>query len=1174
NFNPEIKWLFLSNGRLLRILTKYYHTYSTGYVQFDIENIFANRDKKEFDALFAMIHQSRFIDTSKEKGFLIDLFKKQSSSEGVKIGDSLRFSVEKAIQLLGNSLIQQNPEFLDEILLLRDNLSDFLSEFYAELLRIMYRIIFLLFAEKRKMLPVEKGIYLEHFSLDSMRKLAEKQLRVEKSRDLWKKLFITFKLVRDGNQSLEVNSFNGSLFKDENLSIIIGKNLSVTNDIVIRVIRLLTTFKDANIRQKINFSIEEEEIGSIYESLLDLKPHLASNSEFKLISQTTERKSTGSYYTPKALIDILIRTTLQPLVEEKLKKAGNDVEKREKAILDLKVCDPACGGGTFLLSAMDFLGKKLAEVRTGSDSPLEDDLRKARREVLQHCIYGVDMNPLAVELAKMSLWLRACVKDKPLNFLDNHIRCGNSLIGLGQKTEIETIDPISFSAIPGNKETGILTENTKLQNMARKYIRNEILEQKKDQRKISRITAFMMEKKTADICSAEFQKIIDLSENNAEEIIEKEKQYNSLRKNPKYQQVLNEANIWASTFFWYFEGDSLGDIPTNTLINELRDGIQNKRIDNLLEKINKITKETQFFHWYIEFPDVFYSERGGFDSILTNPPWDVLQFNEMEFFLGLDANILSAANQSQRRILIRNLERNNPLLFKKYKGEWRKLKKKGHFLNNSQLYQLSSSGKLNTYSLFTERCWNLISPDGRMGIIVPTGIITNFYMQDLFRTFIMNKSLLSLFDFENRNKIFNIDSRIRFSLVSLGGKNISNDIIPMTFYTLEPESIQKILSLISGNSKYLKNLPDKHNLILFEQNDFELLNPNTMTCPSFYIKKDADLIKYLYRRTSILIRKDKNLDITSNPWKLNFKTLFNMSSDSDKFNNINQLKKLGAKPVDENNIGQIWIDKENKKYLPLYEGRMIWHYNHRLNSMGFSESGKKTKSYSIETQEFELKDPNFYAKPNYWVIERNVNNVIPEDFKRKWFLGFRDVARSTDERTFISTIIPRTAVGNKIILALTQEDPINICCLLANFNSLIFDYIVRRKIVGTNLNFFIVEQLPVFPPTRYSIKLKEIVKNIVLKLVYNTNDLKFFAEDLGYNQDPVIWNPEEREILIADLEAIFAHLYKIEMKDLIFILETFLVLKRKELEKYNEFRTKKLVLKAYDKFSKQKELFE
>ncbi len=358
-------------------------------------------------------------------------------------------------------------------------------------------------------MSVEKGIYLEHFSLDSMRKLAEKQLRVEKSRDLWKKLFITFSLVRDGNNLLEVNSFNGSLFNDENLSIIVGKNLSVTNDIVIRVIRLLTTFKDANIRQKINFSIEEEEIGSIYESLLDLKPYLTSNSEFKLISQTTERKSTGSYYTPKSLIDILIRTTLQPLVEDKLKKAGNDLDKRKKAILDLKVCDPACGGGTFLLSAMDFLGKILAEIKTGIENPLEEDLREARREILQYCIYGVDMNPLAVELAKISLWLRACVKDKPLNFLDNHIKCGNSLVGLGQKMEIKEINPNAFKAISGSNATGIPTENKKLQNQARNNIKKEIKERKKEH-KTTMITSFFTDKRTADICSIKFEEIINM----------------------------------------------------------------------------------------------------------------------------------------------------------------------------------------------------------------------------------------------------------------------------------------------------------------------------------------------------------------------------------------------------------------------------------------------------------------------------------------------------------------------------------------------------------------------------------------------------------------------------------------------------------------------------------------
>ncbi len=1178
NFNPEIKWLLLSNGRILHILTKYYHTYSTGYVRFDLENIFANRDNKEFNVLYAMIHQSRFVETPKEKAFLIDLFKKQSASEGIKIGDSLRYSVEKAIQLLGNSLIQQNPEFLDEILSIKDDLSEILDDFYAELLRIIYRIIFILYAEKRKMLPVDKGIYLEHFSLSSMRKLAEKQLRVEKNRDQWEKLFTTFKIIRDGNDLLEVNSFNGSLFEDKNLPIIVGKELSVTNDIIIRVIRLLTTFKDANIRQKINFSIEEEEIGSIYESLLDLRPHFMANSGFKLKSQTTERKSTGSYYTPKSLIDILIRTTLQPLVEDRLKEAGNDVENRKKAILDLKVCDPACGGGTFLLSAMDFLGMKLAEARTNSESPLESDLREARRDILQHCIYGVDMNPLAVELAKISLWLRACVKDKPLNFLDNHIKCGNSLVGLGQKTEIETIDPISFKAISGNKETGILAENTKLQNMARKYIRNEILEQKKDERKISTITAFMMEKKTADICSVEFQKIIDLSEDNPEEIIEKEKQYNNLKKTPKYQQALNEANIWTSCYFWYFEGDSLGDMPNNTLINELRDGIQNKRIDNLLEKINKITKENQLFHWYIEFPDVFSSERGGFDSILTNPPWEALQLKEAEFFTGLNEEILKAPNQAKRRKLIKELKDKKTDLFNQFKKVWQNSKKMTHFLTKSGLFDLSAKGTINTYALFVERCWRIIAPNGYVGIVCPTGVIMNYYMQELFRALVNTNSILSMFDFINNKALFDIHRDYRFCLLSLGGKEISNELIPMTFYTLDPIEIQEPLSLIFDEKnnlrEKLKRLPNNHILIPLEQEDFKLFNPNTITCPSFRNRKDSELLRHLYKQTTILIKKDIETGEIFNPWDIEFQRMIDMSNDSSLFFDRQKLNDLDAKPLNPLSSGNVWIDKHNKKYFPLYEGRLIWHYNHRLNSMGFAEVGKKRKAISTETKFEEYSNPFFSAVPNYWISEMDLNEKNQRYSSKKWFIGFRDITGNTNERSFISTIIPYTAAGNTLPLLQSDNSAKDLCLLLANINSIVFDYIVRLKISGLHINFYILEQFPVFKPNDYNNNLKSVIISRVLELTYNSYDIKEFAEELEYDGEPFKWELESRAQLQAELDAIYALLYKIKREDLIYILETFPVLKRKEMKKNNEYRTKKLILKAYDEFSKQKELFE
>lgn len=1169
NFNPEIKWLFLSNGRILRILTKYYHSYSKGYLEFDLENIFANRDEREFNTLYSIIHSSRFNSKVKDGILLIDKFQKDSITEGVKIGDTLRDNVEHALELLGNELIQQNLDKID-----LDKID--VNEFYAELLRIIYRIIFILYAEQRDMLPGAGSLYFEQFSLSSLRIRAEKPIKAEKNYDLWNKMLITFNLIRDGNSLLGVNSYNGGLFKEDNLRIILKNVMKISNDIVLKVIRLLTTSANHKVRQRINFlEVSEEEIGAIYESLLDFKPYISSTSQFQLI-EGTERKSTGSYYTPKALIDILIRTTLQPLVEDRLIKVGDDEYARESAILNLKVCDPACGGGTFLLSALDYLGKRLAEVRTSSDSPLEDDLREARREILQHCIYGVDMNPLAVELAKISLWLRACVKDKPLNFLDNHIKCGNSLVGLGQKMEIKEINPNAFKAISGNNATGIPTENTKLQNQARNNIKKEIKERKKEG-KTTMITSFFTDKRTADVCSIKFQEIINMPENNTEKIKEKEIKYKELRKNENYTQALNEANIWTSAFFWSFEGNALGEIPRYTTIEQLRDNIKDPELDNLMISINKLSEKDQFFHWYIEFPEVFSSKRQGFDCILTNPPWDVLEFKELEFFMGLDNDILSAPNQSERRRLINNLQNIKPILYNKYKIAWQKMKKASHFLIYSGLYKLSSKGKLNTYALFVERCWNLISKDGYVGLIVPTSIITNYYMQDLFKVLVQDKAILCLFDFENRKKIFNIHRQYRFCLLSLGGKEILQEIIPMTFYTLDPIDVQESLSLIFENKSNLKEkvkkLPDDHILIPLEPEDFKLFNPNTVTCPSFRFKKDFDLLRDLYKQTSILIKKNDTGDIILNPWGIQLITLFNMSSDSSLFLTKKQLVILGAKPMNSNSIGGIWIDTKNIKYYPLYEGKMIWQYNQRYNSIEIVEKGQY-KQRPIKNEEENLKKPYFTSLPVYWVKEKDLMEKIPENYEYNWFIGFRDITGATNERTFISSIIPKTAAGHTLPLIISDKDITDICLLLANMNSIIFDYILRLKITGSHIAFFIFNQLPVFKPDHYNKELKQLIVNYVKELVYTSYDLESFATDLGYKGLPFIWNSERRAILQASLDAIFAHLYNVNKIDLIYILNTFQVLKKNELGRFNEYRTKKLVLEAYDKFSEEKELFE
>ena len=1158
NFNPEIKWLFLSNGRILRILTKYYHSYSKGYLEFDLENIFANRDEREFNSLYSIIHSSRFNSEAEDGTFLLDNFQKDSITEGVKIGDILRDNVEHALELLGNELIQQN---LDKIDL---DIID-VNEFYAELLRIIYRIIFILYAEQRDMLPGAGSLYFEQFSLSSLRIRAEKPIKAEKNYDLWNKTLLTFNLVRDGNSLLGVNSYNGGLFKEDNLLIVLKNGMKISNDIVLKVIRLLTTSANHKVRQRINFlEVSEEEIGAIYESLLDFKPYISSTSQFHLI-EGTERKSTGSYYTPKALIDILIRTTLQPLVEDRLIKAGDDLNERIKALLDIKICDPACGGGTFLLSALDFLGKKLAEVKTGADSPLEDDLREARRYVLQHCIYGVDMNPLAVELAKMSLWLRACVKDKPLNFLDNHIKCGNSLVGFGQKVEVENIDPNAFKAISGNKATGIPTENIKLQNMARKYIRNEINERKKDKRKVSTITSFMMEKETADICSVEFKKIIELSEDNSQKIEEKEAKYKLLRKNPKYMQSYNEANIWTSCYFWSFEGDVLNDIPNHTLINELRDKVQNKKMENLMEKINKINEEIQFFHWYIEFPEVFSIERGGFDCILTNPPWETLQLKEHEFFAGINNEIVDESNQSERRKLIKALKIENPNLFDRYRQAWQNYKKVNNFLTKSGLFDLSARGTINTYALFLERCWNLTSLKGYSGIICPTGIIMNYYTQDLFKKLVENNAIFSIFDFENTNKLFDIHRQYRFCLITISGKNLFKGKIPMTFYTINPIDIQESLSIIFESSNDLeqqvKNLPSSHNLVLLDYKDLELFNPNSLSCPVFRSRYDYILMKKIYKKNKVLFNK-KDPIIPS----LEIHRMFHMSGDSKSLFTEKKLKDVKRERKD-------WIlNKDSFLYYPIYESKLFWIYDHRFSSFeGCSENDIKNGNSKL----VQNKTKNIYysSKPRMWIEEKKfIEKKLNWNWNNKWFLAVRLITGATNQRTCVATILPNSPSSNSLnlFLGISSNEAIY---LLSNMNSLIFDYIVRLKLSGSNLMVHILEQLPIIDLNKWK-KVQDSIIPRVLELVYTSFELRDFAKDLGYDQEPFEWISKRRAQVQAEIDAIYAFLYDINKKDLIYILETFTVLKKKEIEKFKEYQTKRLILEAYDKFSEQKELFE
>lgn len=418
-----IKWLILTNGRIIRLLTKYYHSYSRGYVEFNIENILSKNDEKEFLLFYRMIHISRFTLVQEEKS-TIDAFQEFSTEQGVKIGEDLRNNVHDVLELLGDELILQNKRLFEDM---RNGVVK-PETLYHELLQVLYRIIFILYAEKREMLPSASSLFFKQFSLSTLRLQAERPIKRDQNVDLWNKLFILFKIVKDGNVFLDVNAFNGNLFDESNHTIITTYKLKLSNDSLLKVVRELTTAKIGNNRQRINFlEVSVEEIGSIYESLLDYQPRFENDKFFLFISEEARKKS-GSYYTSKDIVRLMIERTIIPYIEKIIEDPGISTEEKINRILDIKICDPACGGGSFLIATLDIMGIILARVESGLNEPPKLTLESARRKILENCIFGVDINSFALELTKLSLWIHACVNDKPLNFLDHHIKSEENAI--------------------------------------------------------------------------------------------------------------------------------------------------------------------------------------------------------------------------------------------------------------------------------------------------------------------------------------------------------------------------------------------------------------------------------------------------------------------------------------------------------------------------------------------------------------------------------------------------------------------------------------------------------------------------------------------------------------------------------------------------------------------------
>ncbi|MGA2034122.1 MAG: DNA methyltransferase [Thermoguttaceae bacterium] len=557
--------------------------------------------------------------------------------------------------------------------------------------------------------------------------------------------------------------------------------------------------------------------------------------------------------------------------------------------------------------------------------------------------------------------------------------------------------------------------------------------------------------------------------------------------------------------------------------------------------------------WKATFPAVFSrTENPGFDCVIGNPPWERLKVQEREFFAFSAPEIAGAVSAATRRRMIEGLATANPELYAAYCRAQNQAEQTLAHARQSGEFPLTGKGDVNTYMLFAELAQRIVAPGGRVGLLVPSGIATDTTTKEFFGGLTESQSLTALYDFENRKRLFpDVDGRFKFSVLLFGGSGVKAPSADFVFF-----------------AHRVDDLDEKKRHIRLSSKDLALLNPNTRTCPIFRSRRDAELTKAVYRRVPVLI--DRSRKQGGNPWGIRFFTMFHQTNDAELFHTADELQKMGLR-LD----GNRWR-KGKRTFLPLYEAKMVQAYDHRAAGVVVAAGNWVRQGQTEPTTPVLHQNPEFVVQPRWWVDEGDVAKVLGGRINAA-YLCYKDVTSSTNQRTMIAAMIPHVAVVNSAPLVLTGDEitPRQAACLLANLNSLALDFVARQKVGGVHLNFFIVEQLPVFPPERYAARcawhkrssLEKWISDRVLKLTCTADDMRPLAEAAEMDSPVHRWDPLERAEMIAELDAAFFLLYDIAREDVQYILSTFRGLERTAEQSGRLFDAEGGILAAYDRLS-------
>lgn len=887
NVRDEYLWAIVSNGLRLRLLRDSTALAGSAYLEFDLEAIFDGELYAEFLLLWQLVHVSRMEKRggpdAPPSDCWLESWRGEALDAGTRALNLLRDGVENALGSLGSGILRHpSNRWLVEALHAGE-ITD--RQFHTALLRTVYRLLFCFVAEDRDSLldpaasPDAVERYRRYFSTARLRRLSRARAGGPHP-DLWQSTRLVLRgLGGEGIAQLAVPALGG-LFdpspREPKLpdqpfpDLILGAEIANTD--FLSAIRSLgwVSVRGQRIQPVDYRHLGAEELGSVYESLLELVPRLDLAEHTFTLEQVAgnERKTTGSYYTPPALVSALLDTALDPLLDDAVKNA-DDAAHAQQRLLAITVCDPSSGSGGFLVAAARRIASRLAAVRSGEDQPTPADVQHALRDVVGRCIYGVDINELAADLAKVSLWLEALEPGKPLGFLDARIKVGNALLGTTPALLAAGVPDDAFKPLEGDDK-----ETSKAVKKRNKSEGGAFAGQDAMFLSVAEDPVAKLAQQRRDLVGA----LDDVAGERA-----RAKALRELESSDTMVARRRRADAWVAAFVWPLHEDA-PEPPTNLVLRMMEDAAPPAATR---AEVDRLAGEYRFFHWDLEFPEIFHDDTvtdagpegwtGGFSCMLGNPPWERVKLQEQEFFAARDEDIAKAPNAAARRKLIAALatseSEGDRRLHAEFLAARRRAEGESAVLRTSGRYPLNGRGDVNTYAVFAELFRTVTAPRGRSGIIVPTGIATDATTQYFIKDLIEKRSLAALYDFENAAPIFEgVHRSFKFCLLTVAGRAEREDAATFAFFLHDPQAI--------ATSEFA-----------LTPEEITLLNPNTGTIPIFRTRRDAEITLGIYRRVPVLV--NENDPANGNPWGVSFMTMFHMSNDSHLFHTREELEADG-----------------------------------------------------------------------------------------------------------------------------------------------------------------------------------------------------------------------------------------------------------------------------------------